>query len=309
MYVLELVTEDGNIVAEKFNKQVEIVNKYKFSERSIRNSVKSGNFIKSKNVSYKVSELDDNEVGDILNNMPLSEQLEHLSPSYEKEEDYTIGKDNIDKSTLIIGDLHAPFTNKGYLEFCKSMYKKYNIEEVIIIGDIIDNHYSSYHETDPSGYSADDELNKAKSILQGFYKEFPNAKVTIGNHDRIVLRKAFTSGLSKQWIKDMKNVLEVPNWEFKEYYILNNRLYYHGEGMNPKAKAKEEMISCVCGHNHSQSYIEFFQNRQGTRIFSMQIGTGIDQDTYAFAYNKFGRPSHINVGIIYKGVPIIEYMD
>ena len=27
--------------------------------------------------------------------MPLSEQLEHLSPSYEKVEDYTIGKDNI----------------------------------------------------------------------------------------------------------------------------------------------------------------------------------------------------------------------
>lgn len=92
MYLLELVSEDGNIVAEKFNKQVEIVNKYQFSEKSIRNSVKSGNFIKSKNVSYKVSELDDNDVGDILNNMPLSE---HMTPSYEKVEDYTIEKDNV----------------------------------------------------------------------------------------------------------------------------------------------------------------------------------------------------------------------
>ena len=144
--------------------------------------------------------------------------------------------------------------------------------------------------------------------MKGFYKEFPNAKITVGNHDRIILRKAFTSGLSKQWIKDIKLVLDTPNWEFREHFIINNRLYYHGEGMNLKAKCKEEMMSCICGHNHSQSYIEFFQNRQGKRIFALQVGTGINQDAYAFAYNKFGRPSHINVGIIYNGVPIIEYM-
>ena len=68
-------------------------------------------------------------------------------------------------------------------------------------------------------------------------------------------------------------------------------------------------MSCICGHNHSQSYIEFFQSRQGKRIFAMQVGTGINQEAYAFAYNKYGKPAHINVGIISNGTPIIEYME
>ena len=55
---------------------------------------------------------------------------------------------------LVVGDLHEPFTRKGYLEFCKSIYYKYNCNEVVFIGDIIDNHYSSFHDTDPDGRSA-----------------------------------------------------------------------------------------------------------------------------------------------------------
>jgi hypothetical protein len=31
---------------------------------------------------------------------------------------------------------------------------KHTIGTVIFLGDIIDNHYSSYHESDPDGYSA-----------------------------------------------------------------------------------------------------------------------------------------------------------
>ena len=39
---------------------------------------------------------------------------------------------------LVIGDLHEPFTKVGYLQFCKSIYKKYNCNKVIFIGDCID---------------------------------------------------------------------------------------------------------------------------------------------------------------------------
>ena len=48
---------------------------------------------------------------------------------------------------LVIGDLHLPFVKDGYLEFCIWVYKKYNCTEVVFIGDILDNHASSYHET------------------------------------------------------------------------------------------------------------------------------------------------------------------
>ena len=61
-----------------------------------------------------------------------------------------------DDSIMVISDLHAPFTHKDYLNFCVKMRDKYNIKNTVIIGDLLDNHYSSYHETDPNGMGADD---------------------------------------------------------------------------------------------------------------------------------------------------------
>ena len=68
-------------------------------------------------------------------------------------------------NVLVIGDIHAPFERKEYLQFCKDQYKKHNCNKVVFIGDIIDNHYSSYHETDADGLGGDTELSLAiKSI-------------------------------------------------------------------------------------------------------------------------------------------------
>ena len=55
------------------------------------------------------------------------------------------------ENILIIGDLHEPFCLDGYLQFCINTYHHYKCTDVIFIGDIIDNHFSSYHETSPDG--------------------------------------------------------------------------------------------------------------------------------------------------------------
>jgi len=70
-----------------------------------------------------------------------------------------------ERRILVIGDIHAPFVLKGYLDFCKDTYAKYNCNQVIFIGDIIDNHYSSYHEADPDGMGGADELAYAISVI------------------------------------------------------------------------------------------------------------------------------------------------
>ena len=67
---------------------------------------------------------------------------------------------------LIIGDLHCPFDLDGYLDHCTEIYERYDCDKVIFIGDVIDNHYSSYHETDPDGMSGGLELIKAIERLQ-----------------------------------------------------------------------------------------------------------------------------------------------
>ncbi|MGL5717056.1 MAG: metallophosphoesterase [Paraclostridium sp.] len=84
---------------------------------------------------------------------------------------------------LVIGDVHAPFSKSGYREFCIKMYRKHKCNKVVFIGDIIDNHYSSFHDSDPNGMGASEELQKAIKEIALFYKAFPDAKVCIGNHD------------------------------------------------------------------------------------------------------------------------------
>lgn len=87
------------------------------------------------------------------------------------------------RNVLVIGDLHAPFVKSGYLEFCKEIYRKYQCSQVVFIGDILDNHASSYHEHDPDGMGAGEELRRAREIIERFHDEFPIAKVASGNHD------------------------------------------------------------------------------------------------------------------------------
>jgi hypothetical protein len=58
---------------------------------------------------------------------------------------------NKESRVLVIGDLHEPFCLDSYLKHAKDMYAKHNCNKVVFIGDVIDNHYSSYHETDADG--------------------------------------------------------------------------------------------------------------------------------------------------------------
>lgn len=211
------------------------------------------------------------------------------------------------KTVLIIGDLHEPFCLDGYLEHCVKTYKKYNCNEVVFIGDIIDNHASSYHETDPDGLNAGDELKRAISNIKKWYSAFPKAYVVIGNHDRIIMRKAYSSGLSKMWIKDYAEVLGTPNWKFVESVEIDDVLYIHGEGGTARTRVKSDLQSIVQGHLHSQCYVEWIVGNR-FRVFGMQVGCGIDHESYAMAYAKASKKPVIACGVVLNGETAINAM-
>ena len=114
------------------------------------------------------------------------------------------------RNILVIGDLHEPFCLEGYLDWCIEQYHAWNCNHVIFIGDIIDSHGFSYHEPDPDGMSAGNELKLAISKIQKWYKAFPSADVCIGNHDRMAARKAMTGGIPAAWIRSYNEVLGTP---------------------------------------------------------------------------------------------------
>lgn len=212
-------------------------------------------------------------------------------------------------NVLIISDLHAPFIRKGYLEHCKRIKEKHKCNKIIFIGDLIDNHYSSFWETNPDGLSAGDELESATIQLKKWYKEFPKAVVIIGNHDRLVLRKAFSSGVSKKWIRDYADVLETPNWDFQIQYELDNVLYLHGEGcFNLINAVLNKRKNLVIGHFHSKAEI-IYNASEKDLLWGMAVGSGVDDKTYAMEYGRFNlKKSIISCGVIINGNPYLEPM-
>ena len=213
------------------------------------------------------------------------------------------------KRVLVVGDIHTPFDLGSYLRHLKMVYDMFSCDTVVFIGDIVDNHYSSFHGTDPNGLGGGDELDYAIARVQRYYEVFPEAYVIIGNHDRMTARKAFAGGVPKQWIKDYNEVLKVPGWKFVTELEIDGVLYFHGEGGTARTKMKSELQSVVQGHLHTQAYIEWAFSQQN-RIFGMQVGTGIDFSQYAFAYAKAGKKPAISCGVVLNGeYPILVPMN
>jgi len=199
---------------------------------------------------------------------------------------------------LVIGDLHEPFCLDGYLKFCKETYEKYNCNKVIFIGDIIDNHYSSYHESSADGLGGKYELEQAVKKLSKWYKAFPVADVTLGNHDRIIIRKAQSSNIPSQWIKEYKEVLKTPKWNYVTDVFYNDVRFVHGDKSGkPRMATKRDMVSTVSGHYHTDMYVEWMFGKTRA-IFGMAVGCGIDSSSYAMGYMQGGKKEAIGCGIV-----------
>lgn len=213
-------------------------------------------------------------------------------------------------NVLVISDTHFPFERDGALEHCREMQERFKCGTVVHIGDVIDNHFSSYHETNPDGKSAGDELEVAKQKVQDWYKVFPKAKVCLGNHDQLIQRKAFTSGLSKHWIRGYAEVLETPGWQFELEHMINGILYIHGTGTRGAAgalsTAMNRRVSVVQGHLHSTARIDWNVSSED-RLFAMNVGCLVDDRKYAFDYAMVNPKKFIvSCGVVIAGeLPII----
>ena len=226
----------------------------------------------------------------------LKQTRPRLKGNIKKAYNYLTKKE---RRILVVGDLHCPFDLDGYLDFCLEQYARFNCNQVIFIGDIIDNHYSSYHESDPDGLGGGAELDFAIERVKPWRDAFPKADVLIGNHDRIIMRKAFSSAIPKRWVKSYNEVLGT-KWNWVESIVYDDVLYEHGEGGQAKTKAKNNMMSSVCGHTHTEAYVMWFVGKK-YRVFAMQVGAGLDASSYSASYAKNFKKQAIGCGVVLGG--------
>lgn len=214
---------------------------------------------------------------------------------------------------LVIADTQAPFIHQDYLRFLKAVQKKFKTTITVHVGDLIDHHALGDWDHDPDGFSAGDELKEAIKKLQPYYKAFPNMKVCKGNHDERIFRRAMKYGIPRAYLREYREFLLAPKgWKWQDRVEIDNVIYKHGlgySGVNGAINAaKDELKSCVIGHLHADAGVLFWANSQ-VLLFGMNVGSGIDKDSYAFEYGKHMRKKPIlSCGVVVDGNPVLVTM-
>jgi len=216
------------------------------------------------------------------------------------------------ENVLVVGDLHCPWERKGYLQFCQDLYYQWNCNKVVFIGDVVDFHAISFHQHEPGSLGPLQEYELAKQHVAKWYKAFPKAIVTIGNHDERIIRRAKSVDIPDIFIKSYNDIWETPEWKWVDDCIIGEVFYYHGSGQGgeyPASNAVRKLLmSVVIGHNHTASGIKYYTNPI-RRIFSCDTGAGCDDKALAMAYAKVNkRKSVMSAAVVIDGVPYVEPM-
>lgn len=217
------------------------------------------------------------------------------------------------KSLLVISDLHMPYAHPDTVPFLKALKKKYKFDTVVCIGDEIDNHAISFHDSDPDLQSAGDELKKAIDGLKPIYKLFPNVTVVESNHGSLVYRKALASGLPKAVFKSYNEILEAPKgwkWVFdvKIKTELGPVYLCHGKSGSPGKLASSYGMSVIQGHFHEKAQITYISTPERL-MFDAHTGCLADDKSLALGYNKVNakRPI-VSLIVVIDGIPQIVPM-
>ena len=216
----------------------------------------------------------------------------------------------------IIGDTHVPYCLDGYLEFCKETFKAWGVDTVVHIGDLVDHHSLSFHDSEPMLQGANGEMVDARDELKPWYKAFPNLIICGGNHDLIPARQLKKIGMDAEvWMRPLAEVYGFPEgWEIVDTLEIDGVLYHHGYtacGTNGfRNDAIKRMTRTVSGHAHGNAGVSATASEHRL-VWGLAVGCGIDVESMAFAYGKhFLQKPIIACGIVIDGkTPVCEMMD
>ena len=192
---------------------------------------------------------------------------------------------------LCISDTHIPYHHPDTLEFLKAVKKKYDPDRVIHLGDEVDHHALSFHDSDAELFSAGEELKHSLLCLKEFYKVFPKVDVMESNHGSLVYRRAKKHGVPIHYIKSYNEMLEAPKgWKWHKELIIKlsngQHCYFcHGKNANSLNASREMSMNTVEGHYHNKFEIQYWSNPLNL-FWGMKVGCSINDKSLAFAYNK-----------------------
>lgn len=213
---------------------------------------------------------------------------------------------------LVIPDMHAPYQHPDTISFLKEVREKFVPDLVVCLGDELDYHSMSFHDSDPNLDSAGAELEKAKLFMQEVHDEFPQVLVCHSNHGSMVYRRSKAHGIPVQMIRKYRDVIfpahGAPGWSWGFSWKINTPLgptMFKHQTSGILADAAHNSCNLVVGHNHGNFSVEYSAS-SAHLYYGVYAGCLIDKDALAFAYGKHSmKKPIIGCVVILNGKPLL----
>lgn len=206
-----------------------------------------------------------------------------------EEFDYSNRLVALDQSVLIISDLHFPYAHKDWYPFLKAIKENYKPDIIISVGDEVDGHRWSFHDSDEGLPSATDELEEALKEIKHLEELFPKMFLCESNHGSLVYRRMKFHGIPLKTIKPLEQLYDTKLWKWSHEIVLetHNGLVsiVHGKTGAYNKLSTLHGISSVQGHFHQKFEITWHGSTH-CQIFNMIVGCMIDERSLAFGYGK-----------------------
>lgn len=197
---------------------------------------------------------------------------------------------------LFISDTQEPFAHRNAIPFCKAVQKEYGVldSNVFHVGDEVDQYFGSLYTKDPDAWhTPNSEIRETLERMQQWYAAFPQMKVCTSNHGQRWQKKATAAEIPSQMMRAYQELIEAPpGWIWRKQWLIQCKYpikVFHGVGYGGmyayRTAAMDSNVNTVFGHLHSNAGLAHIRTFD-KRVWGLNVGCLIDENAYAFRYNK-----------------------
>ena len=216
---------------------------------------------------------------------------------------------------FVLGDLHLPWVDWKALKAASEHCRKYRPDRIVQVGDFTDQHNWGRWAKYSDSPSPDQEWEMIESSVTRMRGMFPSKipwTITLGNHDRRYMMRAWDVGLPRHVIKTLDEMFPFDNWEWwveQRPIEFDGVRYSHGDETTMTALKNPSKLSgnVVHGHLHRDAGI-YTKSFWDMNVFSMNVGTLQDRETLAGRYmQKNFSGGWIGWGTVTDGIPALHW--
>lgn len=135
-----------------------------------------------------------------------------------------------ENNTLVIADLHLPYTDYEFLRRLKGVIRYYGTTSIVFAGDTLDGH-SKHHKSRVRRATLSEQCMAARSVFSYFANDCPTIKniyAIPGNHDEWFLHDAASDG--EMTIDDLGRLMVNPEDAGRVLFYSYDRIHLHSGG-------------------------------------------------------------------------------